>query len=89
MLMLDPLNTRRDKSITDNSRPETQSSTASVGVFAKFVPQLRLLKYQTQALSTPDILVGGASNANHTYMPGGAVNHPVEGIVSDNYGEQS
>lgn len=51
--------------------------------FCQVLPQLKLLLHQTQALTTPVNLVGGVLVANHTYMPGGVLNHPVEGIVSE------
>ena len=36
---------------------------------------------QIHALTTPVNVVGGAHRVNHTYVPGGVPNHPVEGIV--------
>lgn len=40
---------------------------------------------QIHALLTPNNMVGGAHCVNHTYVPGGVPNHPVEGIVGEIY----
>ena len=50
-----------------------------VGVFAKFVPQLRLLNDQNHALSAPDNMVGGAAMRTIPALSKAGFNHPEKG----------
>ena len=58
MLMLDRQNIRQAN--LDTSTCLYKPSTASVGVFAKFVPQLKLFAVSNPGSGRPDNLVGGA-----------------------------